>query len=85
MDSSVFDFKNCFRWVSLFVTDLNTVQTLNPDFVHFAIDRVPTVSGKAVNTRTNEKVGFEFLCGTEKLVNITLAIADVNASAWLIE
>jgi hypothetical protein len=44
-----------------------------------------SVSGKAIHARAHQEVRSLLLCGAEKLVNVTLAVSNVNATLRVME
>ena len=84
-DAAVFDFQNGFGPITLFITDLEAMRSLDPDFFHFHGNRMFPVSRQAIHTGAHQEMGAQRLSGAEKLVNITLPVADMNAALRVIQ
>jgi hypothetical protein len=54
------------------------MQSFDGGLIHFLGDRVISVSSQAVDTSPNQEMCPDLLCCAEKLVNVALAIADME-------
>ena len=61
------------------------MQPADVHVAHFVGNGVVTVSRQPVDTRSDQEVGAEFLGRAEELVNVALAIADMDASGRVVE
>ena len=61
------------------------MQPLDRDLIHLVGDRVISVSGQAVDTGPDQEMRSDLLGRTEKLVDVALAITDMDASSWITE
>lgn len=57
------------------------MEPFDGDLVHLVGDRVIPVSSQAVDAGPNQEVSSGLLCCAEKLVDVTLAITDMDASS----
>jgi hypothetical protein len=55
------------------------------DLIHFFGDRVIPVSSQAVDAGPDQEMSSDVLCCAEKLVDVTLAITDVEASFRMVQ
>jgi hypothetical protein len=72
------DFKNGFVRGSIAISNLDAMQSFDGGLIHFLGDRVISVSSQAVDTSPNQEMCPDLLCCAEKLVNVALAIADME-------
>ena len=54
------------------------MQALDRDLPHLVGDRVPAIAGQAINAGAHEEVGARALRCAEELVDVVLAVADVD-------
>jgi hypothetical protein len=57
------------------------MQAADLHLVHFVSNRVLTVSRQPVDATSDQEMGAEFMGGAEKLVDVALAVADMDAPA----
>jgi hypothetical protein len=61
------------------------MQPFDRDLLHFVCDRVIPVSSQAVDAGPDQEMRSGFLRRAEKLVNVALAITDMDASSRITE
>ncbi|MDF0584969.1 hypothetical protein [Bradyrhizobium yuanmingense] len=61
------------------------MEPFDGDLVHFVGDRVIPVSSQAVDAGPDQEMSSGLLRCAEKLVNVTLAISDMDASSRMIQ
>ena len=61
------------------------MEPFDGDLVHFVGDRVIPVSSQAVDAGPDQEMSSDLLCCAEKLVDVTLAITDMDASSRMIQ
>jgi hypothetical protein len=59
------------------------VQPFDGDLFHFVGDRVIPVSSQSIDARPDQKMRSSFPRRAEQLVEVALAVADVEASPWV--
>src|SRR6266566_4877662 len=79
------DLENGFVRIAVAVSNFDAMQSLDRDFIHFLGDRVIPVTSQPVDTGPNQEMRSDLLCRAEKLVDIALAITDMDASSWIIQ
>src|SRR5215470_19652471 len=67
------------------VSNVDAMQAFDRDLFHFVGDRVIAISSQAVDAGPDQEMRSGFLGRAEKLVDIALAIADVDASSRVTE
>ncbi len=85
MDFLVSDLERGSFLVAIAVSDINPVQTFDHDLRHFVGDRVISDSSKSVDARADQEMRSDPLGRAEELVDIALAITDMDASSWIIQ
>lgn len=63
------------------VADLDAMQTLDGDLAHRVGDRVPTVAGQPIDATAHDEVRAEVVSQAKQLVDVALAVADMDAAA----
>ena len=64
----------------LLVANLNPVHALDLHLVHLVGDGVVAIARQPVDAAPDDEVGAELLGGAEQLVDVALAVADMNAA-----
>src|SRR5258708_18635880 len=75
------DLENGLVWIILSVPDLDAMQPFDRNLVHFVGDRVIAVPSQAVDTGPHQEMRSDLLCRAEQLVDVALAITDMEASS----
>ena len=63
----------------------DAMEPFDGDLVHFVGDRVIPVSSQAIDAGPDQEISYDLLCCAEKLVNVTLAITNMDASSRMIQ
>ena len=79
------DLENGFVGIAVVVPDLDAMQPFDGNLVHLVGDRVISISRQAVDAGPDHEVRSGFPSRTEQLVDVALAIGDVNTSPRLAE
>src|SRR5690242_266433 len=79
-DTPEFELEGGPRRVPLPITYLDAVHPLAVRFSHLCGYRVGAIAGEAINARAQEKICPDVFGRAEKLVDITLSIANVDAA-----
>ncbi|WP_050631476.1 hypothetical protein [Bradyrhizobium viridifuturi] len=61
------------------------MEPFDGDLVHFVGNRVIPVSSQAVDADPDQEMSSDLLCCAEKLVDVTLAITDMDAASGMIQ
>jgi hypothetical protein len=61
--------------------DFDAMQPFDRDLAHFVGDRVIPIPSQAVDTGPHQEMRSNLLCRAEQLVDVTLAITDMDASS----
>ena len=65
--------------------DLHAVEALDRNLLHFVRDRVPPIAGQAIDAGAHEEVGAHRLRRAEELVDVVLAVTDMDQSRRVVE
>ncbi|MGY3532308.1 hypothetical protein [Bradyrhizobium sp. USDA 4452] len=74
------DLKNGVVGIAFVVLDLDPMQTLDRNLVHFVGNCMIAVPGKPINTGSHQKMRSNLLGQAKQLIDVTLAITNMNAS-----
>ncbi len=67
------------------ITNLNAVHALDAGLLHFLGYRMAVVARQAIDEGPDKEMGAEFLGGAEQLINVALAIADMDTPCGFAE
>jgi hypothetical protein len=77
---AVFDFQDSFRQIPFCIPNPEPMHALDAHFLHFVPDRTFSITRKTIHAGSQQEMCPGRLCGAEKLVEITLTVADMNAT-----
>src|SRR5215467_7941247 len=81
-DATIPDFKNGFRSSTFFIAQLDAMKPLDAQLVHFIGNRMFPISCKAIHAGAHQEICVRCLRCAEELINVTLAVTNVNAPLW---
>jgi hypothetical protein len=79
-DAMISDFKNGFRSITFLVADLGAMMPLDAHLFHFVGNRMFSISRKTIHAGAHREVCTCGLRRGEELINITLAVTNMNAA-----
>ena len=71
--------------IAIAVSELDAMQTFDHNLSHFVRDRVTPVSCQAIDAGSDQELSSDLLGRAEQLVDIALAVPDMDASSWIIQ
>ena len=80
---SIPDLENGLIRIAVSVSHFDAMQSLDCDLIHLVGDRVTSISSQAVDARSNQEMRSDLLCGAEKLIDVTLAITNMQAPSGI--
>ena len=80
VNAAVSEFKNRLAGAALAVADLDAVQPLDGNLSHCIRDCVVAIASQTVNAGSHQKMGSRRMRRAEQLVDVALAVADVDTS-----
>lgn len=75
------DLKNGVVGIAFVVLDLDPMQTLDRNLVHFVGNCMIAVPGKPINTGSHQEMRSNLLGQAKQLIDVALAITNMNASS----
>ncbi|SAL88752.1 hypothetical protein AWB67_07653 [Caballeronia terrestris] len=81
--AAVSKFQYCVLSLTVLVANSDTVNALDPYFIHLIGNRMAAISRKPVDAGSHQEIRLQLLSQAEEFVNITFAISYMNASLRL--
>ncbi|MDH2356547.1 hypothetical protein QCM80_38885 [Bradyrhizobium sp. SSUT112] len=78
---AISDLEDGFIRISVVVSDVDAMPSFDGDFVHFVSDRVISIPSQTINASPDHEMRSSFSSRAEQLIDIALAITDVDASS----
>ena len=67
--------------IAVVVSDVNAMPSFDGDFVHFVSDRVISIPSQTINASPDHEMRSSFSSRAKQLIDVTLAITDMDASS----
>lgn len=84
LDASVPDLQGGIARLTPFVAELHAMQALHANLCHFVSDRVIAITGQSIDAGSHQEAGIEFIGQAEQLIDVALAVADMDATLGVI-
>src|SRR6266702_6400152 len=78
---AISDLEDGFIGITVAVSDVDAMQPFDGNLVHFVGDRVISIPGQTVNASPNHEMRSSFPGRAEQLIDVALAITDMDASS----